>query len=129
LSKVLSFVLLWVHHRSCRWEIGTSSPHRLNQVSSQLMQEGRKNALIPVVTILGLQFGNMPSGAVAIEVIFGRRGIDSYLARTSFRAYSGSGLVNECLARRQPPPRGASVARMPIGRRGTAGACRCQRRR
>lgn len=38
-----------------------------------------KNALIPVITILGLQFGNMLSGAVAIEVIFGRRGIGSYL--------------------------------------------------
>jgi hypothetical protein len=93
------------------------------------MQEGRKNAVIPVVTILGLQFGNMLSGAMAIEVIFGRRGIDSYLSRTSLRAYSGSGLVIQCLAWRQFTSRGASVARMPIGRRWTAGACRCQRRR
>ena len=38
-----------------------------------------KNAALPVVTILGLQFGNLLSGAVAIEVIFGRRGIGSYL--------------------------------------------------
>ena len=44
-----------------------------------LRKHAIKNALIPVVTILGLQFGNMLSGAVAIEVIFGRRGIGSYL--------------------------------------------------
>lgn len=44
-----------------------------------LRKHAIKNALIPVITILGLQFGNMLSGAVAIEVIFGRRGIGSYL--------------------------------------------------
>lgn len=44
-----------------------------------LRKHAVKNALIPVVTILGLQFGNLLSGAVAIEVIFGRRGIGSYL--------------------------------------------------
>jgi peptide/nickel transport system permease protein len=38
-----------------------------------------KNALIPVVTIMGLQFGNMLTGAVVIEVIFGRPGLGSYL--------------------------------------------------
>ena len=40
-----------------------------------------KNALIPVVTILGLQFGNVLSGAVVVEVIFGRPGIGSYLVQ------------------------------------------------
>ena len=40
-----------------------------------------KNALIPVVTILGLQFGNVLSGAVVVEVIFGRSGIGSYLVQ------------------------------------------------
>jgi ABC-type dipeptide/oligopeptide/nickel transport system permease component len=44
-----------------------------------LTKHAVKNALLPVVTILGLQFGNLLSGAVAIEVIFGRRGIGSYL--------------------------------------------------
>ncbi len=44
-----------------------------------LRKHAIKNALVPVITILGLQFGNMLSGAVAIEVIFGRRGIGSYL--------------------------------------------------
>jgi len=40
-----------------------------------------KNALIPVITILGLQFGNLLSGAVAVEVIFGRPGSGNYLVQ------------------------------------------------
>jgi peptide/nickel transport system permease protein len=44
-----------------------------------LYRHALKNALIPVVTILGLQFGNVLSGAVVVEVIFGRPGIGSYL--------------------------------------------------
>jgi peptide/nickel transport system permease protein len=44
-----------------------------------LRRHALKNALIPVITILGLQFGNLLSGAVAVEVIFGRPGIGSYL--------------------------------------------------
>jgi ABC-type dipeptide/oligopeptide/nickel transport system permease component len=46
---------------------------------AMLMKHALKNALIPVVTILGLQFGNLIAGAVVIEYIFGRRGIGSYL--------------------------------------------------
>jgi ABC-type dipeptide/oligopeptide/nickel transport system permease component len=38
-----------------------------------------KNALIPVVTMLGLQFGNMLSGAVVVEALFARRGIGNLL--------------------------------------------------
>jgi len=34
-----------------------------------------QNALIPVVTILGLMFGNLLSGAVLTETIFARLGI------------------------------------------------------
>jgi peptide/nickel transport system permease protein len=44
-----------------------------------LYRHALKNALIPVITILGLQFGNMLSGAVVIEVVFARSGIGSYL--------------------------------------------------
>jgi peptide/nickel transport system permease protein len=44
-----------------------------------LVRHALKNALIPVVTILGLQFGNLLAGAVVIEVIFGRNG--SYLVQ------------------------------------------------
>jgi peptide/nickel transport system permease protein len=46
-----------------------------------LRQHALKNALIPVITILGLQFGNLLSGAVAVEVIFGRPGIGNYLVQ------------------------------------------------
>ena len=46
-----------------------------------LSRHALKNALIPVVTILGLQFGNVLSGAVVVEVIFGRPGIGSYLVQ------------------------------------------------
>ncbi|MXZ25392.1 MAG: ABC transporter permease, partial [Caldilineaceae bacterium SB0665_bin_21] len=34
-----------------------------------------KNALIPVVTILGLQFGGMLAGAVVTETVFSRPGL------------------------------------------------------
>ena len=34
-----------------------------------------KNALIPVVTIVGLQFGNLMAGAVIIETVFARPGV------------------------------------------------------
>src|SRR5579864_9168 len=40
------------------------------------------------------------------------RQADQTVARPFFRAYSGSGLVIQCLARRQPTPRRASVARI-----------------
>jgi peptide/nickel transport system permease protein/oligopeptide transport system permease protein len=36
-----------------------------------------KNALLPVLTVVGLQFGNLLSGAVIIESVFGRPGLGS----------------------------------------------------
>ena len=42
-------------------------------------KHGLKNALIPVVTIVGLQFGSLLGGALIIETIFGRPGI-GYIA-------------------------------------------------
>ncbi len=42
-------------------------------------KHGLKNALIPVVTIVGLQFGGLLGGALIIETIFGRPGI-GYIA-------------------------------------------------
>jgi ABC-type dipeptide/oligopeptide/nickel transport system permease component len=44
-----------------------------------LVRHALRNALSSVVTIVGLQIGNMLAGAVAIEVIFGRPGLGSYL--------------------------------------------------
>jgi peptide/nickel transport system permease protein len=40
-----------------------------------ILRHGLKNALIPVVTIIGLQFGNLLGGAVVIETVFARQGI------------------------------------------------------
>ena len=39
-----------------------------------------RNAAIPAVTNLGVQFGNILTGAAVTEVIFGRSGIGSFLA-------------------------------------------------
>lgn len=44
-----------------------------------LLRHMLRNALIPVITMLAMQFGNMLSGAVLIEVIFGRQGIGHLL--------------------------------------------------
>jgi len=51
-----------------------------------ILRHGLKNALIPVVTIIGLQFGALLGGAVVIETVFARRGlgrmaIDAILAK------------------------------------------------
>jgi ABC-type dipeptide/oligopeptide/nickel transport system permease component len=40
-----------------------------------VVRHALRNALIPVVTIIGLQFGGLMSGAVVIETVFGRPGI------------------------------------------------------
>jgi peptide/nickel transport system permease protein len=38
-----------------------------------------KNALIPVITVIGLQFGSLLSGAFLTETVFGRPGIGRYV--------------------------------------------------
>jgi peptide/nickel transport system permease protein len=40
-----------------------------------VMRHALRNALIPVITVIGLQFGNLLGGAVVIEQIFGLPGI------------------------------------------------------
>ena len=40
-----------------------------------LIKHALKNAMIPVITILGLQFGNMLAGAVVTETVFSRPGL------------------------------------------------------
>jgi ABC-type dipeptide/oligopeptide/nickel transport system permease component len=39
-----------------------------------ILRHALRNALIPVVTIMGLQFGNLLGGAVVIETVFARQG-------------------------------------------------------
>jgi len=40
-----------------------------------VLRHGLFNALIPIITIFGLQFGNLLAGTVIIETVFGRPGI------------------------------------------------------
>jgi peptide/nickel transport system permease protein len=44
-----------------------------------LLNHALRNASIPTITMLGLQIGNMLTGASVIEVIFGRPGLGSFL--------------------------------------------------
>ncbi len=44
-----------------------------------LWRHALRNAVLPVVVILGIEFGTMVSGAVVIEVIFGRPGLGAYI--------------------------------------------------
>lgn len=43
-----------------------------------------RNSLIPVVTIAGLQFGNLLGGSVVVEVVFGRPGVGQVLIAAIF---------------------------------------------
>ena len=47
-----------------------------------LIRHALKNALIPVVTVMGLHFGGLFSGAVVVETVFARLGI-GHLAVTA----------------------------------------------
>ena len=46
-----------------------------------ILRHGLRNALIPVITVIGLQFSALLSGAVVIETIISRRGIGSLAIR------------------------------------------------
>jgi peptide/nickel transport system permease protein len=46
---------------------------------SVVVRHALKNALIPVVTVVGLQFGALLSGAVLTETVFGRVGVGRYV--------------------------------------------------
>lgn len=48
---------------------------------SVVYKHALRNALIPVVTVVGLQFGNLLSGAVVVETVFGRDGLGSMAVR------------------------------------------------
>lgn len=44
-----------------------------------IIHHGLRNALIPVVTLLGLQFGSLLSGTVIVESVFARQGVGRLL--------------------------------------------------
>jgi ABC-type dipeptide/oligopeptide/nickel transport system permease component len=45
-----------------------------------LLRHALRNSSIPAITTIGLQFGNILTGAAVTEVIFGRPGLGSFLA-------------------------------------------------
>ena len=53
-----------------------------------LFRHALRNALLPVITVAGLQFGSLLSGAIIIESVFARPGLGStLLAAISERNY------------------------------------------
>ena len=40
-----------------------------------VIRHALKNSLIPVITIVGLQFGSLLTGAIVVEVVFTRQGL------------------------------------------------------
>src|SRR5262249_30028700 len=61
------------------------------------LRHAARNALIPVVTVIGLSFGRLLSGAVIIESVFAWPGLGFYAFRTAtsldFPAIMGVGVV------------------------------------
>jgi peptide/nickel transport system permease protein len=61
------------------------------------LRHAARNALIPVVTVVGLSFGRLLSGAVIIESVFAWPGLGLYAFRTAtsldFPAIMGVGIV------------------------------------
>ena len=49
---------------------------------SVIYKHALKNALIPVVTVIGLQFGSLLGGAVLTETVFSWPGIGTYLVNS-----------------------------------------------
>lgn len=47
--------------------------------SKVILKHGLRNALIPVITIIGLQFGALLTGAIIVEKIFARPGVGTLL--------------------------------------------------
>jgi len=62
-----------------------------------LLRHAARNALIPVVTVVGLSFGGLLSGAVVTETVFAWPGLGSYAFQSStsldFPAIMGVGIV------------------------------------
>ena len=48
---------------------------------SVVLRHGLLNALIPIITIFGLQFGSLLAGTVIIETVFGRPGVGRLLVK------------------------------------------------
>jgi peptide/nickel transport system permease protein len=62
-----------------------------------ILRHALPNALVPVITVAGLQFGSLLAGAVLTEMVFARQGIGTLLlegiARRDYRVVQGCTLV------------------------------------
>jgi peptide/nickel transport system permease protein len=62
-----------------------------------IMRHTIKNAMIPVITVIGLQLGGLLSGAFLVETIFGRPGVGRYvvtaISARDYPAVQGTALV------------------------------------
>jgi peptide/nickel transport system permease protein len=62
-----------------------------------VLRHGLRNALVPVITVAGLQFGSLLAGAVVTEKVFARPGLGTLLleaiARRDYRVVQGCTLV------------------------------------
>lgn len=64
-----------------RAEYITTSRAKGLREGAVILGHALRNALIPLITIVGLQIGNLLSGAVVIETIFARQGLGSMLIK------------------------------------------------
>ena len=62
-----------------------------------VLKHGLRNALVPVITVAGIQFGSLLAGAVVTEKVFARPGIGTLLleaiAQRDYRVVQGCTLV------------------------------------
>ncbi len=67
---------------------------------SIVVKHGLRNALVPVITVAGIQFGSLLAGAVVTEKVFARPGIGTLLldaiAQRDYRVVQGCTLVTAC---------------------------------
>ena len=83
-----------------------------------MVRHALKNALIPVVTIFGLQFGNLLAGAVIVETVFSRPGLGRLIVAgilaKNFPLVPGGGAVRgDGLCANQRPGRPGLCLRRP----------------
>ena len=94
-----------------------------------VLKHALKNALIPTVTVMGLQVGFLIGGAIVVETLFampglGTFGIDAIIAR-DYQQVQGFALVTALRVRRDQSPRRPDVhVPRPAYPQGTAGARR-----
>jgi peptide/nickel transport system permease protein len=66
-----------------------------------VLLHGLRNALVPVITVAGMQFGSLLAGAVIAERVFGRKGLGAMLlqgiAERDYRVVQGCTLVIACI--------------------------------